>query len=178
MKPKTVSCRPAEAALVAVVMLLLLGPWPALASGAAEPVQPRPAVDASLPTEATSDDADDLDWELQSVRELLRRDIQQALRPQTSRGGPLPSHTLPQGAAPGARPRLVAMYGVGHRLMAEVQVGTRGYLYVRGQALPIGHAGDASVYRLRSMNGACVRLERGEDRHSLCLRAMLSEARQ
>ncbi len=153
---------------------------------------------------------EEFEWETQSVRELLRRDIGEALRSPSrqgggagqgglARGGSLQGRGFAQGhgfaqgggaarggaaaarsAGPegaGARPRLVAMYGVGRNLMAEVQVGARAFLYLRGQALPVGHAGDAAVYRLRDMNGACVQLERGEDRHSLCLRALLGGAR-
>ncbi|WP_170288462.1 hypothetical protein, partial [Castellaniella defragrans] len=81
------------------------------------------------------------------------------------------------GVRPVLEPRLVALYGVGQALMAEVQVGRRAYLYVRGQAWPAGHVGDRGVYQLRGMNGACVQLERGEDRHSLCLRMLLGEVR-
>lgn len=178
MKPKILRCRRAEAALIAVALSWGIGPARASASALDEPSEHVPTAVAAVPLEAAPNGEDDLDWELQSVRELLRRDIQDALRPRASHGRPSPGPSLLPGAAPVARPRLVAMYGVGQRLMAEVHVGGRAFLYVRGQALPVGHAGDPSVYRLRGMNGACVQLERGEDRHSLCLRALLTEARQ
>lgn len=113
-------------------------------------------------------------WETQSVRELMQQDLREALRaaPPAAAGRVAEHQTRPLLA-----PRLVALYGVGQALMAEVQVGQRAYLYVRGQAFPAGHVQDPGVYQLRGMNGACVQLERGEDRHSLCLRMLLSEDR-
>ncbi|WP_323017055.1 hypothetical protein [Castellaniella sp.] len=113
-------------------------------------------------------------WETQSVRELMQQDLREALRagPSASSG-----RVADHQARPLLAPRLVALYGVGQALMAEVQVGQRAYLYVRGQAFPAGYAQDPGVYQLRGMNGACVQLERGEDRHSLCLRMLLSEER-
>ena len=187
------------------------------ASGAVEAGTDRASAEAGgedgIPGE------EEFEWETQSVRELLRRDIGEALRSPSRQGGGAGQDGFAQGSSSqggslqrgslqggslqgrgfaqgggaarggatrarsagpevaGARPRLVAMYGVGRNLMAEVQVGARAFLYLRGQALPVGHAGDAAVYRLRDMNGACVHLERGEDRHSLCLRALLGEAR-
>lgn len=117
-------------------------------------------------------------WETQSVRELMRQDLSDALRTASGgAGGGLPDAGRGEGVRPVLEPRLVALYGVGRALMAEVQVGRRAYLYVRGQAWPAGHVGDRGVYQLRGMNGACVQLERGEDRHSLCLRMLLGEAR-
>ena len=104
-------------------------------------------------------------WETLSVRELMHQDLRTAL--QTPQAGD-PGRTVSGQGGPGIlEPRLVALYGVGRALMAEVQVGRQAYLYVRGQAWPAGHVGDRGVYQLRGMNGACVQLERGEDRHSL-----------
>ncbi len=115
-------------------------------------------------------------WEVQSVRELMQQDLRRALEePPPPAGGSKTSAGNPARVHPVLAPRLVALYGVGRALMAEVQVGREAYLYVRGQAYPAGHAGDRNVYQLRDMNGACVRLERGEDRHSLCLRMLLGE---
>ncbi|WP_298017894.1 hypothetical protein [uncultured Castellaniella sp.] len=127
---------------------------------AAQPAPPA-SVPASPPAES---------WETQSVRELMQQDLREALR----ESSPAPAGRAPdRPARPLLAPRLVALYGVGQALMAEIQVGQRAYLYVRGQAFPAGHAGDPGVYQLRGMNGACVQLERGEDRHSLCLRMLL-----
>lgn len=154
-------------------LMLLWSAWmPVFAHGAAggEPA------DAARPADAVSEDSQSR-WETQSVRELMQQDLRDALR--SPAGGPdRRTETGPAlGIRPVLEPRLVALYGVGRTLMAEVQVGRRAYLYVRGQAWPAGHAGDRGVYQLRGMNGACVQLERGQDRHSLCLRMLLGEAR-
>ncbi|MGS1116678.1 hypothetical protein [Castellaniella sp. UC4442_H9] len=118
------------------------------------------------------------DWETQSVRDLMRQDLQRALNDAARLGpttGSSGSRAVPAPVRPLLAPRLVALYGVGRALMAEVQVGRDSFLYVRGQAYPAGYSGDRTVYQLRGMNGACVQLERGEDRHSLCLRMLLGE---
>ena len=151
--------------------------WVSLSSHAQDPhpVQPSPA--AASPSEAVdtvSPDAQDR-WETQSVRELMQEDLRVALQPRTEGAAGTTAAHADQGIRPVLAPRLVALYGVGSALMAEVQVGRQAYLYVRGQAWPAGHVGDRGVYQLRGMNGACVQLERGEDRHSLCLRMLLGE---
>ncbi len=120
--------------------------------------------------------ADKDQWELQSVRELMHQDLHQALQKEALKA----ATNLQAGRANSVvgavlKPQLVALYGVGSALMAEVHVGNRAYLYVRGQTWPAGYAGDSGVYRLRDMNGACVQLEKDDDRHSLCLQMLLSE---
>lgn len=122
----------------------------------------------SDPSAAPADADGQTQWEIQSVRELMRRDLETALREPRGRG---PSSPVRVQSA--LAPRLVALYGVGKALMAEVQVADRAYLYVRGQTYPAGYQDDGSVYQLRGMNGACIQLERGQDRHSLCLRLLL-----
>lgn len=116
-------------------------------------------------------------WETQSVRDLMQQDLRDAQEAPSARPGRADRRPSDLPAKPVLAPRLVALYGVGQTLMAEVQVGSRAYLYVRGQAYPAGHTGDPGVYQLRGMNGACIQLERGEDRHSLCLRMLLGEVR-
>ncbi|CAM5204278.1 hypothetical protein CDEF62S_02829 [Castellaniella defragrans] len=57
------------------------------------------------------------------------------------RAEPVPSgggRAAPVSARPILAPRLVALYGVGRALMAEVQVGRDAYLYVKGQTHPAG----------------------------------------
>jgi hypothetical protein len=125
---------------------------------------------ADAPVSSTPEES----WETQSVRELLQQDLQEALRTSIQDPGVATPGIKPS-VRPVMAPRLVALYGVGRALMAEVQVGQRAYLYVRGQPFPAGHTGDSGVYQLRGMNGACIQLERGEDRHSLCLRMLLGE---
>lgn len=109
------------------------------------------------------------EWQDQSVQDVLEQDIRQALR--NSRE----SQPSAQSVQSILAPKLVALYGVGNALMAEVQVGNQAYLYIRGQAYPAGHLGDKRVYQLKGMNGACVQLEKGQDKHSLCLRMLLGE---
>lgn len=105
----------------------------------------------------------------QLVQEILEQDIRQALENTKQ------SHLGKSSNTPFLAPRLVALYGVGKALMAEVQVGNQAYLYVKGQAYPAGYKGDKRVYQLKAMNGACVQLEKGMDKHSLCLRMLLGE---
>lgn len=108
--------------------------------------------------------------QITTVEQLLQRDMQQALKNSQQNQSLDKSLVLPVLA-----PRLVALYGVGKSLMAEIQVGNQAYLYIRGQPYPAGYRGDNRVYRLVAMNGACVQLEKGEDKHSLCLRMLLGE---
>jgi len=156
--------------------------WPclALASALAAGTAPARSLAETPPDAARADPAPEdpqVRWETQSVRELMRQDLRDALRVPSGGSAGRPGAGRGMDVRPVLEPRLVALYGVGRALMAEVQVGHRAYLYVRGQAWPAGHAGDRGVYQLRGMNGACVQLERGEDRHSLCLRMLLGEAR-
>jgi hypothetical protein len=152
------------------LLLLLPGVVAVFLSG---PVAAGPAT----PTPPVEDLAHD--WETVSVRELMQQDLRDALHEAAQRAKATHAAVAEGGglARPLLAPRLVALYGVGKALMAEVQVGRQAYLYVRGQAWPAGHAGDHGVYQLRGMNGACVQLERGEDRHSLCLRMLLGDVR-
>lgn len=126
-------------------------------------------------TPARGQGADPETWELESVRELMRLDIERALdqrRQSSSRA------LVAESSAVWHVPRLVAMYGVGRKLMAEVVVGSRPYLYVRGQAHPIGHARDPDVYQLRGMTGSCIQLQNVHASHSLCLHALLTAGGQ
>lgn len=115
-------------------------------------------------------------WEVQSVRELMQLDIERALD-QARQHANSPGGIVVDATGGRLEPRLVAMYGVGRSLMAEVLVGTQAYLYVRGQAHPLGYANDQAVYQLRGMNGSCIQLHKAQNSHSLCLHAMLG-ARQ
>ncbi|MFV0284011.1 MAG: hypothetical protein ACK5JE_09500 [Castellaniella sp.] len=161
------------------------GPVAASSAPAASPVTAPSKVDevdevddtGERPPAAAAPDDPQARWETRSVRELMQLDLREAQ--QTASGSSASrQRTGPESLArPVLEPRLVALYGVGRALMAEVQVGRRAYLYVRGQAWPAGHVGDRGVYQLRGMNGGCVQLERGKDRHSLCLRMLLGETR-
>lgn len=107
-----------------------------------------------------------------SVRELMHLDTRLALARLKDR---LNEHGSPSSDSHAALsrqdggPRLVAIYGVGKRLLAEVVVGTQTQVYMRGQALPVGAKAGASAYRLAGLSGSCVQLERQDESHTLCL---------
>lgn len=130
-----------------------------------------PLMWAASPAPAQGSDVIPETWEVESVRELMRLDMERALEQRRQSAGRTMA-TEPVGAW--QTPRLVAMYGVGRKLMAEVMVGSRPYLYVRGQAHPVGHGKDPDVYQLRGMTGSCVQLQRAQASHSLCLHALLT----
>ena len=161
-------CRAGAARWALVLLVLGSGLLPVWAQAVPDGGQPSGPADMRSPAESA-----EARWETQSVRDLMQQDLRTALQAAPDGAvGPAGAGTRVQ---PLLAPRLVALYGVGRALMAEVQVGHQAYLYVRGQAWPAGHVGDRGVYQLRGMNGACVQLERGEDRHSLCLRMLLGE---
>jgi hypothetical protein len=109
--------------------------------------------------------------EQMSVRELMQLETREALELARGRAR---NHRYPDSAPAGAGPgreglKLVAIYGVGKKLLAEVRVGSRPQVYLRGQALPLGAKADAQVYRLHGITGSCVHLERRGEAHTLCL---------
>lgn len=65
--------------------------------------------------------------------------------------------------------RLVGIYGVGKRLFAEVRAGSQGWVFLRGQPLPVGHTASSTALRLMELSEACVRLARQEEDIHLCL---------
>ena len=83
---------------------------------------PPDVVRAGVP--ATADPAPEdshAHWETQSVRELMRQDLRDALRAASDGSAGRPDTGREMGVRPVLEPRLVAMYGVGRALMAEVQ---------------------------------------------------------
>lgn len=121
---------------------------------------------------ATPSQAEALEFEQMSVRELMRLDSALALsqtraKLQGSKGSQ--SSAVLSGET---SPRLQAIYGVGKKLAAEVRVGSATYVYIRGQPFPVGQRrADESVFVLRDMNTSCVRLERQSQELNLCLAA-------
>ncbi|HUH58462.1 MAG TPA: hypothetical protein VL001_00150 [Candidimonas sp.] len=123
--------------------------------------------------------ADDLATEQMSVRELMRLDTARAL--DDARTAPRKDNALATAANQSGRYaqsgslKLVAIYGVGKKLLAEVVVGQQNQMYMRGRALPIGvKEGDASAsYMLRGISDSCVQLERQLESHILCLHPAL-----
>lgn len=130
------------------------------------------------PVWALSPDADDLAADQMSVRELMRLDAQQALVQTRARlagqSHPRAAQDIAIKVGPGsAAPKLVAIYGVGKKLLAEVLVGSQPHVYMRGQALPVGAKPGAAVPVLRGITGSCVQLERQDETHTLCLHPSL-----
>lgn len=129
--------------------------------------------------QASGPDADDLAADQMTVRELMRLDADQALAQTRAR---LAAQKNPRSPVQGivskavhgsAAPRLVAIYGVGKKLLAEVLVGSQPYVYMRGQALPVGAKPGAALLMLRGITGSCVQLERQDETHTLCLHPSL-----
>lgn len=122
---------------------------------------------------------DDLAAEQMSVRELMRLDTELALshaKNTLRKDGGAGADSRGQYARSGAL-KLVAIYGVGKKLLAEVTDGTQSYIYMRGQALPVGGKAGASTYMLSGMSGSCVQLERKSEAHTLCLHPALWTAK-
>lgn len=120
-------------------------------------------------------EAGELAAEQMSVRELMRLETEIALERARGRAR---NHSYPDSVA--GRPeqgrdglKLVAIYGVGSKLLAQVLVGSRPQVYLHGQALPVGAKPGAQVYRLRGITGSCVQLERQGEAHTLCLHPSL-----
>jgi len=121
--------------------------------------------------EAAAPEAGELAAEQMSVRELMHLETRAALEQARGRAR---NHRYPDSAPAGAGPgreglKLVAIYGVGKKLLAEVLVGSHPHVYLRGQALPLGAKAGAQVYRLHGITGSCVHLERRGEAHTLCL---------
>ncbi len=117
-----------------------------------------------------------------SVRELMRLDAELALKHLKNRMRKEHPGTeaIEAGAelANSAALRLVAIYGVGRNLLAEVMIGPRPHIYLRGKALAVGAKAGPSEYLLRGISGSCVHLERRQEAHTLCLHPGLWTARQ
>ena len=123
---------------------------------------------------------DELALEQMSVRELMRLDTALAVslanaklkaqQPKRAQAYP-DSHSV---LGSSSTPRLLAIYGVGKKLIAEVMVGSRPFVYMHGMALPVGAKHEQTVYRSRGIDGACIALERDDERHTLCLATSVS----
>lgn len=115
-----------------------------------------------------------------AVRELMRLDTELALSASRSRltdADKRSETALALSDQPGGQLKLVAIYGVGKRLLAEVLVGSQPYVYMRGQPLPIGAKPGSRVYKLGGISGSCVQLERQDEAHTLCLHPSLKASR-
>lgn len=110
-----------------------------------------------------------------SVRELMRLDTERALTLVRNRAGARSSNEQPAAQrvsrTMSGEPRLSAIYGVGRNLMAEVVLDHVIYLYRQGQALPVGVAAGDEVYLLTKISPTCVKIERPDKAHHLCMKA-------
>lgn len=84
------------------------------------------------------------------------------------------SHEAPmsQDAHGADRLTLIAIYGIGKKLAAQVMAGTKQYLYRHGQAYPVGmtaESSDTDAYQLRGISSSCVVLERDQQAQTLCI---------
>ncbi len=131
-------------------------------------------------SQATATSVSDTESDTMAVRELMRLDTELALRATQSRLDKAANDTSAVVAITGAKRgalKLVAIYGVGKNLMAEVLVGSQPYVYMRGQALPVGAKPGHSAYQLAGISGSCVYLKQQDDEHTLCLHPSLRVAR-
>jgi len=110
-----------------------------------------------------------------TVRELLKLDSDMALRRlrESNRPGALMTNQSTLQAEEG-RPTLVAIYGVGPRLLAQIHINGERYVYMRGQPFAIGRHLDQSPYMLKHLSGSCVQLERSGEEHTLCLQPAMA----
>lgn len=157
------------------------------ACGLAMPGPASPSAAASKPVDDAkgSAAAEDHGWpEGDTVRELLRIDAQAA---RAASGLPRQaSDWLRQPDAPRAalrpagysaasdenldRIRVLAIYGVGKALRADVSVNGTVLLYRAGRPAPMGGGvGDAHPYTLQAIDAPCVRLGRAGQSYTACL---------
>jgi len=118
-----------------------------------------------------------------TVRELLRADAQAAratppprqaadwLGPRAggaprASGGPADA---PHGSGAADRVDVVAIYGVGKALHADISVNGRVSRYRAGRAAPLASASPGDSYVLQAIDVPCVRLRKSGEPHTACL---------
>jgi hypothetical protein len=140
-----------------------------------------PDVPSGLPMQKPA-----VEWpETATVQELLRLDTQSALRQAMARLG------VPAGVADGnravptsqprthARPdrvQLKAIYGVGKRLAADVEINGELFRYRRPGAVRGGAAAKGS-YLLVSIDGSCVHMKKAGAARTVCLSPLHNRGR-
>lgn len=168
--PAWAAFRRSRRLLVRRLCWLMLVAIPGVAA-ASSPVEQAPTAEQLPPVTDTGHLADDQ----MLVRELMRAEAALALRlmrdervpvSRAQEGRPLaPDRALSQVT----RPVLQGIYGVGKRLLAEVQWQGETYIYLNGRALPVGRVADANTYLLHAIQSRCVQLARADTRVTLCL---------
>lgn len=120
----------------------------------------------------TSDEikeTDALPAQQQLVRDLIELENQRLTQPLAARRSQNQSSAVSPMAYSGVDLVLKAMYGVDKRILAEVSFRGKPYLYLRGQAWPIGDSQGQSQLRLLSMSSGCIRLAHKEEQFSACV---------
>lgn len=106
-----------------------------------------------------------------SVRELMRLETAQALQrlraERQTRAGLAEQRTISTVGSSLSEAQLVGIYGVGRKLMAEVRVGERTLLFMRGRLQAVGPEKNHAV-RLLDITDRCVELQWDGQRQSLC----------
>ena len=121
---------------------------------------------------ALANDVDDLAADQISVRELMRLETAEALkrlRAQNNPSGSTPTAYRLDSQTNGkpTEAALVAIYGVGRKLMAQVLVDGQTLLFMRGRPEAVG-PGKAHAMRLVDITERCVEIALGDQRESLC----------
>lgn len=134
---------------------------------------PVHTVEGAQPPQAAAPPAVHAEWsEAPTVQELLRLDLEAAMAAARRADGaesraraPHAPGTQGADAATQAPARLLAIYGVGKRLQAEIEIEGQRHVLRPGAS-----AGGPAGYRLLDVNGACLRAQRGKETPlALCL---------
>lgn len=96
------------------------------------------------------------------VLDLMRQETEKLLGP------PVVHNSSTKSAIKTESLYLKALYGVGKRVLAEVHWNGHEYLYLKGQAWPLGHTKQKTL-RLVKMADRCITLAQEEQSHHLCV---------
>lgn len=107
------------------------------------------------------------------VIELMRLETAQALRQHTDLTSAATNSTMYSAQlnqlAGNNIPALKALYGVGHKITAEVQMGDQTLKYINGSQVPLGLSKKSAPLLLISIDGICVTLSDKDKPYELCL---------
>ncbi|WP_397475435.1 hypothetical protein [Pusillimonas sp.] len=119
-----------------------------------------------------ANEVDELAADQLSVRELMRLETEQALKRLRAQsdvsGATITGQRFDPSSSSGpSAASLVAIYGVGRKLMAQVMVDGQTLLFMRGRPQAVG-PGKTHRMRLVDITERCVEIALGEQRESLC----------